>query len=85
MDQFGKNDIVQQLQELQETFFRYFPEETTNCNWVRTHSVVRVLHSSEKSIELSSDGNLKLQFTNQSPSKFWIKFKMHILHLQDKL
>ena len=23
-------------------------------------------------IELSRDGNLKLQFTNQPPSKFWI-------------
>ena len=26
----------------------------------------------EKIIELSSDGNLKLQFTNQPLSKFWI-------------
>ena len=26
----------------------------------------------EEFIDFSSDGNLKLQFTNQPPSKFWI-------------
>ena len=68
MNQFVKSDIVQLLKELQK-FFYYFLEKTIDCDWVRysfsclTDPFTR--KNMEEFIELSSDGNLKLQFTNQ--------------------
>ena len=76
MDQFLKSDIVRHFQELQKNFLQCFYGETINCDWVRNPFSCSTSpltgKTMEKFIELSKDGNLKLLFTNQLPSKFWI-------------
>ena len=70
MDQFVKCHVVRHLQELKKIFLQHFPEETITCDWVcNLFSCLTAPFTGktmEKIIELSSDGNLKLQFINQS-------------------
>ena len=74
MDQIVKCDIVQHLRELEKAFFQHFPEEIINYDWVRNPFSSSIAPFTEKTIkefiELSNNGNLKLQFTNQTSSKF---------------
>ena len=76
IDQSVKSDIVRHLQELQNTFLLYFPKGMFNCDWVRNPFSCSTApftgKTMEEFIELSSDGNLKLQFTSHLSSKFWL-------------
>ena len=76
IDQSVKSDIVRHLQELQNIFLLYFPKGMFNCDWVRNPFSCSTApftgKTMEEFIELSSDGNLKLQFTSHLSSKFWL-------------
>ena len=89
IDQSVKSDIVRHLQELQNSFLLYFPKGMFNCDWVRNPfscSTARFTGKTmEEFIELSSDGNLKLQFTSHLSSKFWLSVQKNTLLLQEKL
>ena len=70
-----KSDIVRHLQELQNTFLLYFPKGMFNCDWVRNQfscsTAAFTGKTTKEFIKLSSNGNLKLQFTSHLSSKFW--------------
>ena len=56
-----------------------------NCNWVRNPFSCSTAPFTGKNmedfIELSSDGNLKLQFTSHLSSKFWLSVQKEYLTL----
>ena len=74
MEKFMKSNIVLHLQELKKTFLKFFSEAKINGNWVCNPFSCPTAPVTGKTmvefIKLSSNGNLKLHFTNQPPSKF---------------
>ena len=80
------------MKDLKHSFREYFPIPDASKNWIRDPFSVNVnkqegftAAEEDKLIEISTDGELKLQFKEQSVPNFWAPLKEYYLELPKRV
>lgn len=75
-----KNNLVQQLSDLQKTFLEYFPVQIEKLSWIQNpfqdcDTSELPIKEREQQIDISTDTQLKLKFNQVDIMHFWIDIR----------